>query len=48
MMSFNIETYLIKLDEKDPSDLGYEHFWNLVDKEQSMTFGRLMREKLNG
>ena len=40
------EIYVIKLDGKDPSDIGFEHFTNLVQHAKQFTFSDLFSLKL--
>jgi DNA primase len=40
------EIYVIQLDGKDPSDIGFEHFTNLIQKAQPFTFSDLFSLKL--
>lgn len=41
------EVFLIELDEKDPSDLGFEEFTRLIHASTPVTFRTLLERKLN-
>ncbi len=40
------EVYLVDLDEKDPSEMGFEHFTNLIQNTQPLNQYGLMAKKL--
>jgi DNA primase len=40
------EVYLVKLEGKDPSDMGFEHFTKLIQKTTPLTNYKLMESKL--
>jgi DNA primase len=40
------EVYLVDLDEKDPSEMGFTHFTNLIQNTQPLTQYGLMAKKL--
>ena len=40
------EVYLVKLEGKDPSDMGFEHFTKLIQKTTPLTNYKLMENKL--
>jgi DNA primase len=40
------EVYLVKLEGKDPSDMGFEHFTKLIQKTNPLTNYKLMESKL--
>lgn len=46
LMSKNKEVYLVELEEKDPSKLGFEKFNNLVQTVQPLTFQNLLLKKM--
>jgi DNA primase len=41
------EVYLLDLSEKDPSDLGFERFTNLIQNTYPLTFSNLLEKKMN-
>jgi DNA primase len=41
------KVYLVDLDQKDPSEMGFEAFTNLVQKTNSLTFYDLMEKKIS-
>ena len=47
LMAENKEVYLVELQDKDPSELGFENFTKLIQKTQPLTFYGLMERKLN-
>ena len=40
------EVYLVDLNEKDPSDMGFENFTNLIQNTLPLTFSNLLEKKL--
>jgi DNA primase len=40
------EVYLVEMDGKDPSDMGFENFTNLIQTVQPLTFSDLFEKKL--
>jgi 16S rRNA G527 N7-methylase RsmG len=40
------EVYLVNLDEKDPSEMGFEHFTNLIQNTYPLTTYGLMSKKI--
>jgi hypothetical protein len=49
LINLGKEVYLIELDGKDPSDLGFTSMTELLQKAKPLTFGELMlrRMKMN-
>ena len=41
------KVYLVDLDQKDPSEMGFEAFTNLVQQTTSLTFYDLMEKKIS-
>jgi DNA primase len=41
------EVYLVELDDKDPSDLGFENFTKLIQQTTPLTQYKLMEKKLS-
>jgi len=48
LMDNGIEAYLLSMKEKDPSELGFEEFWNRVKQTEQSTFSDIIRGKLYG
>jgi len=48
LMDYGITTYLLDMKDKDPSKLGFNTFWDLVNKTKQTTFTDFIRGKLNG
>ena len=48
LMDFGIETYLLEMKEKDPSELGFTDFWDLVDRTTQTKFSDIIKGKLYG
>jgi hypothetical protein len=46
LMNEGKEVYLVDLNEKDPSDMGFEKFTNLIQNTQPLTFSNLLEKKL--
>jgi hypothetical protein len=40
------EVFLVDLDEKDPGEMGFEHFTSLIQETQKLTFSKLFEKKL--
>jgi hypothetical protein len=40
------EVYLVDLKDKDPSDMGFEKFTNLIQNTLPLTFSNLLEKKL--
>ncbi len=45
-MDYGIETYLVELDGKDASELGFEHMIEILSNTYPMTFEKLMKKRL--
>ncbi len=48
LMDHGIESYLLSMKEKDPSELGFEEFWNRIKQTEQSKFSDPMRGKLYG
>ena len=48
LMDNGIESYLLSMNEKDPSELGFENFWKRIEKTEQSTFSDIIRGKLYG
>lgn len=46
LMNEGKEVYLVDINEKDPSDMGFEKFTNLIQKTIPLTFSNLIENKL--
>jgi DNA primase len=46
LMNEGKEVYLVDLNEKDPSEMGFEKFTNLIQSTQPLTFSNLLEKKL--
>jgi DNA primase len=47
LMNEGKEVYLVDLDGKDPSELGFRHFTELIQHTYPLTFSKLFEKKLN-
>ena len=47
-MDSGIETYLLEMREKDPSELGFTDFWELVNRTTQTRFSDIIKGKLYG
>jgi hypothetical protein len=47
-MDYGIETYLLNLNDKDPSELGFTNFWKLLEQTNQTKFSDLIKERLYG
>jgi hypothetical protein len=45
LMNEGKEVYLVDLEEKDPSEMGFEKFTNLIQNTYSLTFSDLLEKK---
>jgi DNA primase len=48
LMDSGIETYLLEMENKDPSELGFETFWKIINDTQQTTFSDIIKGKLYG
>ena len=48
LMDYGIETYLLNMKDKDPSELGFTKFWELLNSTQQSTFSDIVRGRLYG
>ena len=46
LMDNGVETYLLDMKEKDPSELGFKNFWERIKETQQTTFSDVIRGKL--
>jgi hypothetical protein len=47
LLKNNIETKVVKLDGKDPSEIGFEKTWELIENTPVLDFESLFRMKLS-
>jgi hypothetical protein len=47
LMDYGIETYLLNLKDKDPSEMGFKNFWNLLDNSSQTKFSDIVKGRLN-
>ena len=40
------EVYLVEMEDKDPSEMGFSHFTKLIQQTQPLTFSNLFEKKL--
>jgi hypothetical protein len=45
LMNEGKEVYLVDLEEKDPSEMGFEKFTNLIQNTYPLTFSDLLEKK---
>jgi hypothetical protein len=48
LMDYGISTYLLNMKDKDPSELGFTKFWELLNSTQQSTFSDIIRGRLYG
>ena len=48
LMDNGIESYLLNMNEKDPSELGFENFWKRIKQTEKSTFTDIIKGKLYG
>ena len=48
LMDNGIESYLLNMNEKDPSELGFENFWKRITQTEKSTFTDIIKGKLYG
>ena len=40
------KVYLVELTDKDPGEIGFENFTNIIQQTQKLTFSKLFEKKL--
>ena len=45
-MDYGIETYLLNMKDKDPSELGFSSFWKVVHNTQQSKFSDIVKGRL--
>ena len=48
LMDYGIKTYLLDMKDKDPSELGFTKFWEIVQNTQQSTFSDIIKGRLYG
>jgi DNA primase len=48
LMDNGIETYLLDMNDKDPSEIGYKNFWKMVEDTKETKFSDIIKGKLYG
>ena len=48
LMDYGITTYLLEMNGKDPSELGFNNFWSIVKKSRQSKFSDLIKGRLYG
>jgi hypothetical protein len=48
LMDYGIETYLLNMKDKDPSELGFTKFWKIAQNTQQSTFSDIIKGRLYG
>ena len=48
LMDYGIETYLLNMRDKDPSELGFTKFWEIVKNTKQSTFSDIIKGRLYG
>ena len=48
LMDYGIKTYLLDMNDKDPSEIGYKNFWKMIENTNETKFSDLIRSRLNG
>ena len=48
LMDYGIETYLLNMKDKDPSELGFTKFWQIVKNTKQSTFSDIIKGRLYG
>ena len=47
LMDYGINTYLLEMKDKDPSELGFNNFWKLTEDTEESKFSDLIKKRLN-
>lgn len=48
LMDYGIDTYLLDMKDKDPSELGFTKFWEIVKNTKQSTFSDIIKGRLYG
>ena len=46
LMNEGKEVYLVDMEDKDPSEMGFTNFTNLIQETYPLTFSKLLEKKL--
>jgi DNA primase len=46
LMDYGIDTYLLNMKDKDPSELGFKTFWKIVKNTKQSTFSDIIKGRL--
>ena len=46
LMDYGIELYRINIKEKDPSSLGFQNFWKLLNETKEYSFSQSIKDRL--
>ncbi len=47
LMDYGINTYLLDMKGKDPSELGFKEFWNIISKSKQSKFSDIIKGRLS-
>ena len=47
-MDYGIKTYLLDMNDKDPSEIGYKNFWKMIETTKETKFSDIIKGKLYG
>ncbi len=48
LMDYGIKTYLLDMNDKDPSEIGYKNFWKMIETTKETKFSDIIKGKLYG
>jgi len=48
LMDYGITTYLLEMNGKDPSELGFKEFWNIIKQSKQSKFSDIIKGRLYG
>ena len=48
LMDYGIKTYLLDMNDKDPSEIGYKSFWKMIENTKETKFSDIIKGKLFG
>ena len=46
LMDYGINTYLLNMKDKDPSELGFKKFWKILKETKQSTFSDIIKGRL--
>ena len=46
-MDYGIETYLLNMKDKDPSELGFKRFWKIANETKQSKFSDIIKGRLH-